>query len=309
MNILVTGATGLIGTSLLACLKETEHEVLCQSRKNQKISSDFKWIEHDLLNDDWNVLEPGSIDVVYFLAGQTSVYAAAADPKSDLEANVCGLLNLLDHFKEWEKLPFIVYTGTATEVGLTNNLPITEKETDKPVTFYDLSKLTAENYLKQYISEGFARGCVLRLANVFGRYQPSQKKDRGILDKIYNRALAGEPISVFGDGAYLRDYIFIDDVVSALLLAAEHQDNVNGQHYNLGTGVGVSLKEAFEKVVGMAVKRTGIEVPINHVPAPENLSSIEFRNAIFDTTAFKNATGWSPKYNFDQALIEAYSDL
>ena len=306
MNILITGASGLIGTALIDRFRGECNSIFCQSRSSHKDDSSARWIKHDLINDSWDGLSLPEIDVIYHLAGQTSIYSARQNPIADLSANVLALLNLLEHFRKQERVPFVVLAGTATEVGLTDQLPINESLPDRPITFYDISKLTAEMYLKQYVREGFINGCALRLSNVFGRSQPGQQRDRGILDKIFNRALSGKNITIYDDGNYLRDYIFIDDVISALVLAPNHTEQTNGRAFCIGIGQGVALKEAFLRVTSMAKNITGIHVNHEHTRAPADLSDIEYRNVVIDSTAFRQATGWVPQYDLDAGLEAAY---
>lgn len=309
MRILITGASGLIGSALLDRLRGAGHSVVCQSRFTHEDEPTVKWIKRDLIKDSWDGISLPDIDVVYHLAGQTSTYRARQNPIEDLSVNVLGLLNLLEHFKKQSSPPFFVITGTATEVGLAEQLPIDESLPDRPITFYDISKLTAEIYLKQYVREGWIKGCSLRLANVFGRCKAGQQADRGIIDRIFNRAVAGQSITIYGDGNYLRDYIFIDDVVSALVLAAKYIEKTNGRNFYIGSGQGISLKEAFLKTISMAAVTTGVYANHEYVTPPADLSAIEYRNAIIDSSAFRLATGWVPQYDFDAGLKAAYQNF
>ncbi len=309
MKVLITGASGLIGGALKDWLLADGHSLVCQSRAFHEPEQNVEWIKHDLNRDSWDIPALRDIDVVYHLAGQTSTYSARENPIADLSANVLALINLLEHFRKQTRRPFVVLAGTATEVGLTDCLPIDEGMPDHPITYYDISKLTAEAYLKQYVREGFANGCILRLANVFGRSKPGQQSDRGILDKIFNRAIAGKTVTVYGDGNYLRDYVFIDDVVSALVLAAVNGDRTNGRMFLVGSGQGITLRDAFLKVVLLANKTSGTQAVIEYVSPPTDLSEIERRNAVIDSAAFKQATGWEPKFYFDAALLAAYSSF
>lgn len=309
MNILITGASGLIGTALVEQLQENGRNLICQSRQACEQQPGIRWIKHDLLHDSWDDLGLPEIDAVYHLAGQTSTYVAKDDPIGDLTVNVLGTLRLLEYFRSQRQKPFFVLAGTATEVGLVDEMPIHDGLPDHPITFYDISKLTAEMYLKQYCREGLIRGCTLRFANVFGRSQAGQQRDRGIIDKVFKRALSGDGISIFGDGNYLRDYVFIDDVVSALIAASENMEQTNGHSYFIGTGQGITLKDAFLKVISLAAKVTGKYVPYEHVTPPAELSDIECRNAVIDSSAFRRATGWVPQYDFDVGLEEAYRHL
>jgi nucleoside-diphosphate-sugar epimerase len=301
MNILITGASGLIGRNLAESLKGT-NQVYCQSRKHHGKVDGLNWIKHDLVNDSWESLDLPEIDIVYHLAAQTSVYKAKENPLEDLFSNVVAFLRLLEFFKINSHSPFIVLTGTATQVGLVEQLPINEQFIDKPITFYDIGKLTAELYLLQYIKEGWLRGCSLRLANVFGRGTSVSSEDRSVLDRIFRQAIAGQEISIYGDGNYIRDYIYIDDVVSSLIAAPESPENTNGRTFYIGTGTGVSLRDAIVKVIALAATITGSIATFKHVSPPANLSEIEFRNAIIDSGAFAKATGWAPKYDFDSGL-------
>ena len=309
MNILITGASGLIGTAIIEKLQGQDHKIYAISRSNKKSNGNINWIKHDLYNDSVSsLILPKKIDVVFHLSGQTSIYDARKNPIFDLNANVLGFLNLLEYFKSQRQKPFVVLAGTATEAGIVDLLPINEKTQDRPITFYDLSKLTAEMYLKQYIREGWARGCILRLANVYGRSQKQQLEDRGIVDKIFRRALAKKNITVFGDGNYIRDYVFIDDVVMAFILSEQFSDKTNGLTFYIGSGEGIALKDAFQAIIYLAAKLTGKTVSCEHVKPPDNLSEIEFRDAIIDSSAFTNLTGWKPRYSFTEGLDIAYKN-
>lgn len=149
MRILITGASGLIGSALLDRLRGENHSVICLSRFTHEDEPNVKWIKQDVIKDSWESISLPDIDMVYHLAGQTSTYRARQNPIEDLSVNVLGLLNLLEHFKKQVPPPFVVIAGTATEVGLVEQLPIHESLPDRPITFYDISKLTAEMYLKQ----------------------------------------------------------------------------------------------------------------------------------------------------------------
>ncbi len=130
--------------------------------------------------------------------------------------------------------------------------------------------------------------------------------DRGIIDKIFSRALSGQNITIYGAGNYIRDYVFIDDVVSALEVAPQFRERTNGRTFYIGTGIGITLKDAFLKVGTLAARISGKHVDYMCVEPPSGLSAIEFRNAVIDYSAFKEATGWFPKYDFQTGLEAAY---
>ena len=306
MHALVTGASGLIGSTLCEKLLCDGYSIVGLSRTGGVNRRDLQWIRHDLALDPWGNLPPHEFDLVFHLAGQTSTYKARQNPIEDASVNVIGTLNLFEYLRAHSSMPFVVIVGTATEVGLSDTLPINEKVRDHPITFYDVSKLAGEMYLMQYVREGWLKGCALRLANVFGRRTDGQQADRGILDKVFSQAKLGKAATIYGDGSYLRDYIFIDDVVAALVAATQNSNKTNGRYFYIGTGKGTTLKDAFSKVVALATGAVDPSSIFQYVPPPNELSPIEFRNVVIDSTAFRQATGWAPKYDFDRGLLAAY---
>ncbi len=287
--------------------REMGDTVYCQSRHHRDDSHGLRWVKHDLVNDSWEKLSLPNIDVVIHLAGQTSVYKSRDDPKADLSANVISLLNILEFFRSQVYQPFVILAGTVTVVGIAEKLPINESTPELPVTFYDLSKLTSENYLKLYVKEGIIRGCCLRLPNVFGRREDNRATDRGILDQVYRRAIAGQNVNIYGDGSAIRDYLYIDDAVSAFISAIQNKDRINGRTFCIGSGKGITLRDAFLTVISAASVVTGKKVDLIKVTTPTALSAIEFRDAIIDATEFIKATGWMPRHSFDEAIKMAYS--
>jgi len=137
-----------------------------------------------------------------------------------------------------------------------------------------------------------------------------QNVERGVIDKVFQQSLNGEPIQLFGDGSYVRDYIHLDDVVDAFYLAALKQETVNGEFFYIGSGNGITLKDAFDCVAKLAESVTGKLVERLYIEPPPYLSSIEFRSFVADHSAFKMATGWAPKYStLDSGIKYSYSHL
>ncbi len=199
--------------------------------------------------------------------------------------------------------PTVLFSGTVTVTGMSQYLPVDEKHPDAPMTIYDIHKLTAENYLKHYAASGFVKGCVLRLANVYGPGKKSSSADRGILNLMARKALAGEDITLYGDGNFTRDYIYVNDVARAFLTAASKIDLLNGRHFVLGSGTGHTVSEAFSMVAEMAMaKKPGIKSTVKSVPAPKNLSPIENRNFVADRSEFTKLTGWAPEYDLKTGI-------
>jgi nucleoside-diphosphate-sugar epimerase len=307
MNILIVGASGLIGQNLICKLSSLGFNLYCQSRKKQISKYKEIWIEHDLITQDWHNLGLPQVEVVYFLAGQTSIYYADESPSSDLIENVLGFIKLLEYLRNFNKNAFVVYTGTATQCGIPEASIIDEMVPDNPVSFYDLSKLTAEQYLLQFIRHGYVNGCSLRLANVFGGIAPGQKLDRGIIDRVFNRAISGKDITIFGDGNNLRDYIYIKDVISAFIELIDNRDSINGEVFYLSSGNSISLVNAFTTAINLAHEKNGVKVNLISQLPPAHLQKIEERSVKIDSKKIQLVTSWRPNYTLESGLRDSYN--
>lgn len=111
---------------------------------------------------------------------------------------------------------------------------------------------------------------------------------------MVNRALAGSPLTVYGTGESLRDYVYIDDVVEAFVVAMRHQSETNGRHWIVASGESHSIRGAFEIIRDQVASSTGRRVEIETVEPQYELSPIESRNFVADISGFKSATGWHP---------------
>lgn len=313
-RILVTGASGHLATRLVAGLKDTECTILRLSRDTSRLvpvqgrARVVDMTGHGRLPETWSGILEG-VDIVFHFAAQTSVYVAATAPLADIESNVLPMLHLLEtcRAKSWQ--PVVLFAGTVTEAGIPVRWPVDETHRDCPTTVYDLHKFAAETYLKCYVSDGVVRGAVLRLANVYGPGSTSGP-DRGVLSVMIRRALKGEPLTVYGTGEYLRDYVYVEDVVHAFLLAGAKVGAVNGQHFIIGSGTGHTLAEAFNLVADRVALRTGRRVAVAHVEPPAGQAAIEARNFVADPTRFVRATGWRARWSLAEgidATIEAFA--
>lgn len=236
-----------------------------------------------------------SVEIIFHLSCQTSAAVADEDMLEDWAASVAPLVALLEEWKDDSTRPFIVLAGAATQAGLSAVPLIDGTERDAPITVYDLHKCMAEQYLEHAVRRGWARGTTLRLANVYGPSPAeSSKTDRGVLNQWIKKAACGETIEVWGSGEWLRDYVYIDDVCRAFMLAAAHQETTNGRHFVIGSGVGHSVR-----AVAVALAARG---NVEHVAPPSPLGPLDTRNAVMDTTAFRDATGWEPAISITDGI-------
>ncbi len=243
------------------------------------------------------------IDVVFHLASQTSVYVSDADPPADLEANVLPIQHLLEICRNQGKKRAILFASTVTITGLAEKLPVNEATPDVPVTTYDVHKRMAEQYLEFYVRRGLVAGGSLRLANVYGPGPKSSRPDRGVLNAMVRRALAGEPLKLYrGYGDLIRDYIYVEDVARAFVKAAEHAGALGGRSFVLSNGQGTTLRQAIGRVAAFVEEHTEKPVTVEEADAPPGLSPIERRNFVGDVGLLKKITGFSPSIALDEGI-------
>jgi nucleoside-diphosphate-sugar epimerase len=296
-RLLVTGSSGYLASSLIGMLRNTECFIRRLSRSGSRfIPMPGRAVVEDVTGemDDastWRRAMKG-IDIVFHFAAQTSVYVANEDPLSDHRANVLPMVNMLETCRGTGQSAMVLYSGTATQAGITSELPVDETHEDAPVTIYDLHKLAAENYLKYYVRQGVVKGSVLRLSNVYGPGHESGTGGRGVLNSMIRKALSGEPLTIYGDGNYTRDYVYVGDVVEAFLRAGASMRELNGHHYVIGSGKGHTVSEAVRIVAEHVRQRSGQNVSVVTVSPPHNLSPIEKRHFVADSAQFASATGW-----------------
>lgn len=281
-TVAVTGASGFIGASLIDRLRDAGCRTVCVPRT------------------DWEAA--AGADVIFHFAAQTSVGFADANPALDFEANVVPMRRLLAECARERRRPALVFAGTVTQAGIAERLPVDERHPDLPVTVYDRHKLMAEQDLKRAAARGEIAGASLRLSNVYGPGGHGRNRERDVFNRMIRAAVSGDALTVFGGGEYVRDYVFIDDVVAAFLLAGAHPETVNGRHFVIGSGEGTTIRAAFELVAARVEALTGRRVAMAHAEPAEPLPPLARRQFIADPSAFRAATGWRPAWRLRDGI-------
>jgi nucleoside-diphosphate-sugar epimerase len=314
-KILITGASGFIGTNLVSYLKCIDCQIIRLSRHTLPHLSNSQATIYDIkgdINDEtlWHRLFTGhTIDFIFHLAAQTNAYSAAQHPLEDLQTNITSLLTLLEEIRHSNTHPHLVFASTATAFGLTPSHPINESYADHPITLYDINKQTAEQYLHFYTSQQWLNACSLRLPNIYGSINTSKTQGRGLINNIILQALKGHDLTLYNDGHYLRDFLYIEDVIHAFLLAGCHTKEAQGEFFLLGSGQTYTLNDAFELIKQITKKEAGIHINIKQVTPPEAASAIEFRHYLADYQKFNTLTHWTPKYTLHEGLTKLVKQL
>jgi UDP-glucose 4-epimerase len=246
MRALVTGGAGFVGSHLVDALVARGDEVVVlddlSTGRREHVSPSATLLEHD-------VRTPFETDaeVVFHLAAQADVGTSMERPAFDAEVNVVGTVNALEAARAAGA--HLVFSSTGGAIYGDVDAPAREGSPLRPVSAYGLAKRSAEIYLDGWNRVFGAGHVVLRLANVYGPRQ-SADLEGGVIAIFLERLAAGRPTAIFGDGTITRDFVHVDDVVRALLLAADHRGGV----FNVGTGVETSISELHaicERTVGV----------------------------------------------------------
>lgn len=307
--VAITGATGYLASAVDQALRNGGARILLVSRRDIPPSPGADSLKADVRTAGcWQTVVRRA-DVVFHLAGNTSAYAAAKDPAGSLLSTVAPLTHLAAAARETGRRPRVLYASTATVYGLTSTLPVGEDTDLRPVTTYDLHKMFAEKQLEQASNQGLVEGVSLRLANVYGPSSSgSSADDRGVLNRITKLALQGADLCLYGDGGYLRDYVYIDDVVRAFLVAGV-QPEIVGRSFNIASGTGCTVRDAFHLVAERAEKATGRRSHVCSTPWPEDAGPIEFRNFTAKIDHMQAACGWKPMVTLSDGVERLINHL
>lgn len=308
-RVFITGAGGYIGTSLVEELITNSIRVVRVGRTHFKAIEGVQDIVADIREKNiWSKIV-SEADVIYHLAGNTSTKIAAVDPIASYLSTVSPVEHLSNELLNQKSDTRVVFTSTVTVYGLTSTLPVKESMKPNPITVYDEHKLFAENQLLSAHLKNNSNCVILRLANVYG---PSDKdssaSDRGILNKVTKMALNGKDLTVYGGGSYIRDYIYIKDVINALLCAGSFP-GLEGQVFNIGSGKGRTIREAFEVISNNVFEISNIRVDVLSQPWYMGAEPIELRNFIADIERFRTITKWESSVQFEAGINQMVRNL
>lgn len=303
-RVLVAGGLGFIGSNLVRRLDALGAEVQVidamlpgggANRFNlDGVSARVSIAAADLR--DASAL-PALVDArhaVFNLAAQTSHVASMEEPLEDLSINAQGPLTLLEACRRHARDAAIVYTSTRQVYGVPRSLPVDESHPVEPVDANGWSKLAAEGYHRLYHRVHGLRTCVLRLTNTYGPGMRVRDARQTFVGAWIRLALGGQDVEVWG-GEQVRDLAFVDDVVDALLLAADPR--LAGQVLNVGGATPITLRALAELLVRVA-GRGGYRV----VEYPASRRPIEIGDYQADDRRFREATGWRARVGLEAGL-------
>lgn len=304
---LVTGGAGFIGSHVVEALLAEGFavEVLddLSSGRRENLPTDVPLHHLSVTADEAaRLVRDGSFDVVAHLAAQIDVRRSVADPAYDATVNVVGTANLLEAARSAPRPPRVLFASTGGAIyGDFVTPPNEERFPKDPESPYGIAKLAAEYYLAYYGRVHGLETGALRFANVYGPRQDPHG-EAGVVAIFCGRILAGTSLTVFGDGAQTRDYVYVKDVARAVALAATRPLPAAGpldtRAWNIGTGVETSVTRLAE----LLQRAAGREVGVVHAPARPG----EQRRSAVAIEKARRELGWSPEITLEAGLAETY---
>ena len=295
-GVIVTGGAGFVGSHLAYKRAKADFRVTVldnlSSGKKKNIVSKIKFYKADVKNPQiLNIFKKEKPGAVFHYAAQIDARKSTQEPVENARVNILGALNILECCKKTGVQKFI-FSSSAGVYGESKHLPVKESHPQNPISPYSATKLAVEKYLNYYESQGV--GCVaLRYSNIYG---PRQTSGGGVIAVLINKILGGKRPVVYGKGDQTRDFLYVNDAVSAAVKSLKAK---SGSIYNVGTDSEISVKKLIEKI------SRELNVKIKPIFAPANPEEI-LRSRI-DFSRIKKELGWRPKYDFQEGLKETIS--
>ncbi|KKN51259.1 hypothetical protein LCGC14_0624590 [marine sediment metagenome] len=307
-NILITGGAGFIGSHLFENLLSQDNYIVIidnfndlyigkeknieEVTNNYEKSKDYDIIRSDLLNISTFKRIKCEIDIVFHIAAIPGVRYSIQNATQVTKNNIEGSINVFEYVLR-NNIKKVVFASSSSVYGNPIYTPVDEEHPKNPISPYAVSKLCCEFYADYYFRENELPITSLRFYTVYG---PRGRPDMAIR-KFFNKIIQNQPIKIYGDGDQLRDFTYISDIVSGLLLAGEKKTS-SGEVFNLGCSSPISVNQLIEKMYSIVNK-------------PKNIDYIEKQKGDVDIThadikKAKKMIDYQPQINIDEGLQKTY---
>ncbi len=302
-NILVLGADGFIGSNLVKSLQKDEaYKIFTFDLFKNGVSKNINYFDDNLIMVHGNFLNKEdlknalkNIDYVFHFIFLTTPGSSMNDPLMDINTNIVGTINLLEECVKANVKRIIFSSSGGAIYGNENKNIYTEEDTTNPISPYAISKLAIEKYLEYFKINRGLDYLILRYANPYG---PGQNitGSQGIIPIFLNLIRQNKPITIFGDGENIRDYIFIDDLINITrsLFLKETKHKI----YNVGSGKG----ESINKIVDIIAEVVKHKIIIENKPA----RLIDVKKIILDTSRIVNETNYVLKISMEEGIKKTW---
>lgn len=297
VNTLVIGGAGYIGSHLVPQLISTGRNVTVLGRSvspRYRLPVRAKYVAGDFIKTDSILRLLDTHQEVIHLAYATVPNTSLDNPLGDLIENVAPLIQLFSEIA-YRNIKLLLVSSGGTVYGEVDNIPINEMHLTEPISPYGLTKLTMEHYAHLCsVTHGLKYTCV-RPSNAFGVGQ-RPFVGQGFIATAIASSMQGLPIMIYGDGKTVRDYLYIDDLVSGILSVLKF--GVDSQIYNIGSGTGRSNIQVIEMIKPL-MEEINCKIRVDFLPA----RLIDVKYNVIDSTKLRNLSGWHPQISFEDGLL------
>lgn len=303
-TILVTGGAGFIGSHLVNRLSDQNKIIIIDNlqsgkRSNIDMNENIVFLEEDIGNISFmeEVFETYSFQYIYHFAAIASVAQSVENPGKTFKTNLFATVNLLENVLKHSSLKRFIFASSAAVYGDDLTLPKSEKSNIKPITPYAIDKYASERYTIAFNQLYNINTTAVRFFNVYGPKQNPDSPYSGVIS-ILTKALRdrkegkNSSFYVYGEGDQTRDFVYIDDLIEALLLVSKDESAI-GETYNIGTGIAVSLNKLIETYKNV----TGIELPVIY----KEIRKGDIKDSYSDISKL-NKIGYRPAYSMERGL-------
>jgi CDP-paratose 2-epimerase len=332
-RVLITGGAGFVGTNLADRLaSEGTPVTVLDNLSRPGVEDNLHWlvgrhgrrvrvVKGDVREREVVRGAMEGAERVFHFAAQVAVTTSLTDPLQDMEINVRGTLNVLEEARRCAKPPAVVFTSTnkvygrlddvALQLGPQRYGPVDPElaargiSEARPLEFcspYGCSKGAADQYVLDYAHSYGMRACVLRMSCIYGPHQRGNE-DQGWVAHFLISALAGRPITIFGNGRQARDLLYVQDLLEAFLTASTDERALAGRAFNIGGGVHnqASVSEVLEMIGELLGEPPQVERGDWRVA--------DQRYYVSDVRAFSELTGWRPRVSVPDGLARLHEWL
>lgn len=307
-NVLITGGLGFIGSNLAIKLVSLGAKVTVIDNMLADHGGNLFNIESvkDKIHVNFGDINSESVmnhiirgkDYIFHLAGQVSHVLSLSNPFPDIDINIKGTAILAEACRKFNKDAIIVYSGTRGAYGSCVKLPVSEDASTNPKGIHEIANLTAEKILKVYNDIHDLRSVVLRLTNIYGPRAQMLHHHYGVINWFIRLAINNQTIKIFGDGSLLRDILYVDDCVDAILKTVIC-DKAYGEIFNVGVDKPVSFKQLAEKIIEAAGTGSWELAPFTAERKAQNPGDF-----YSDISKIKKFTGWNPHTTLEEGLCK-----
>jgi len=306
-KILVTGGAGFIGSHIVERLLEQGDQVVVldnfSSGKRQNLPENnanlLTVIDGDVADLEAVHQAVEGVDGVFHQAALVSVQESIDDPVNSFNNNTLGTFNVFEAARV-HKVSKIVYASSAAIYGQNEHIPLQENELPSPLSPYALDKRYAEELAGVYHHTYGIRSVGLRYFNVYGPRQSPDSDYSGVISIFLARMLAGEPVTIFGDGEQTRDFVYVKDVANANAMLM-HAMKDEAAVYNCGTGLSISINELYMVIADI--------LSVTTTPYHGQARSSEVRFSCADIRKIKAAVSWRPSVRLSEGLEQLKSHI